>query len=114
MNATKLTLLNTSILTSFGTYLYEPLTLEEARALIREFQQEGKAIQSAIGHQATAELLSGLLEYPVAVNRMDFKQTVETAGLVFKLKGRPPEGKILSREELEEMGYEFGLLQRVA
>lgn len=108
----KLTLLNTSILTSFGTYVYEPLTLEAARALLRRFQQEGKTIESAIGHQTTAELLSGLLDYPVAVNRIEFMQTVETVALVFKLKGRPPEGKVLSRKELEEIGYEFGLLRR--
>jgi hypothetical protein len=114
MNETKLTLLNTSILTSFGTYTYEPLTLEGACALVSEFQREGKSIQSAIGHQTTAELLSGLLDYTVAINRMEFKQTVETVALVFKLKGRPPEGKVLSREELEEIGYEFGLLTRKA
>lgn len=114
MLATKLTLLNTSILTSFGTYTYEPLTLEEARALVGEFRQEGKSIQSAIGHQTTAELLSTLLGIAVAVNRTEYQQTVGDAALIFKLKGRPPEGKVLSREELEEMGYEFGLLQRVA
>jgi len=34
--------------------------------------------------------------------------------LVFKLKGRVPEGKVLSREELEAIGYEFGLLTRTA
>jgi hypothetical protein len=103
MNEMKLILLNTSILTSFGSYTYEPLTLEGARTLLREFRQEGKTIQSAIGHQATAELLSGLLNYTVMVNRMEFKQTVETVALIFKLKGRPPAGKILSREELEEI-----------
>src|SRR5438874_9947359 len=105
MNETKLTLLNTSILTSFGTYTYEPLTLEEARALVSEFQREGKSLQSAIGHQTTAELLSGLLGLTVAVNRTEYKQTVSDVALIFKLKGRPPEGKVLSREELEEMGY---------
>jgi len=114
MDETKLTLLNTSILTSFGTYVYEPLTLEEARALASEFEQKGKIIQSAIGHQTTADLLSGLLGLTVAVNRTEYKQAVNDVALIFKLKGRPPEGKVLSREELEEMGYEFGLLQRVA
>ncbi|MGA9995423.1 MAG: DUF1874 domain-containing protein [Pyrinomonadaceae bacterium] len=113
MTATKLTLLNTSILTSFGTYVYTPLTLEEARDLVGEFRWEGKPIQSAIGHQATAELLSSLLGISVAANRIKHRQTVEDAALIFKLKGRPPQGKILSREELEEQGYEFGLLQRV-
>jgi len=114
MNETKLTLLNTSILTSFGTYRYQPLTLEEARALVGEFQQAGKQIQSAIGHQATAELLTALLPINVAVNRIEYLQAVGDVALVFKLKGRPPEGKVLSREEVEELGYEFGLLQRIA
>lgn len=113
MNETQLILLNTSILTSFGTYTYKPLTLEEARALVSEFQREGKSIQSAIGHQATAELLSSLLGIAVAANRVEYRQTVGDAALIFKLKGRPPEGKVLSREELEEMGYEFGLLTRI-
>ena len=114
MNETKLTLLNTSILTNFGTYIYQPLTLEEARALVGEFQQSRKQIQSAIGHQATAELLSSLLAINVAVNRIEYLQAVGDVALVFKLKVRPPEGKVLSREEVEKMGYEFGLLRRVA
>jgi hypothetical protein len=113
MNEKKLTLLNTSILTSFGTYSYEPLTLTAVRAIVSEFQQEGRTIQSAIGHQSTAELLAMLLGFPVAVNRMDFKHTVGDIALIFKLKGRPPEGKVLSREELEAMGYEFGLLSKM-
>lgn len=113
MDETKLILLNTSILTSFGIYTYKLLTLEEARALVSKFQQEGKPIQSAIGHQTTAELLSALLGIAVAVNRMDVRQTIKTVALVFKVKGRPPEGKVLSREELEKMGYEFELLTRI-
>jgi hypothetical protein len=114
LNETKLTLLNTSILTSFGSYTFKPLTLEEAQALVNDFQQEGRSIQSAIGHQSTADLLTMLLGFPVAVNRLEFKQSVDDVALIFKLKGRPPEGKVLSREELEEMGYEFGLLKRSA
>jgi hypothetical protein len=112
MNETQLILLNTSILTSFGTYVYKPITLEEAQELVKEFQRKGKTIQSAIGHQATAELLSSLLEVAVAANRVEYRQTTKDAALIFKLKGRPPEGKVLSREELEEIGYGFGLLTR--
>lgn len=81
--------------------------------LVCEFQQEGKRIQSAIGHQTTADLLTKVLGFSVAANRMEFKQTMDEMALVFKLKERPPEGKVLSREELEDMGYEFGLLTRI-
>src|SRR2546423_14519072 len=82
MRETNLFLLSTSILTSFGAYTYEPLTLEQARALLREIWQEGKTIQSAIGHQSTAELLTTLLEFPVAANRIEFKQAVDDLALI--------------------------------
>ena len=113
MKETKLVLLNTSILTGYGTFSYTRLSLDEARSLVRRFQQAGKTIESAIGHQSTADLLTMLLEFPVEVNRMDFKQTTDDAGLVFKLRERAPEGRILSREELASIGYEFGLLVRI-
>jgi hypothetical protein len=58
--------------------------------------------------------LTTLLEFPVAANRMEFQQMLDDAALIFKLNGRPPEGKVLSREELEEIGYEFGLLSRLS
>jgi hypothetical protein len=50
----------------------------------------------------------------VPQNRVEFKQTADDLGLVLKLKQRPPPGKILSREEIEEIGYEFGLITRLA
>jgi hypothetical protein len=114
VNYSRLTLLNTSVITAYGTYVYKPLTLNEAQTVLHEFRETGKTTQSAIGHQSTADLLSALLEFPVKVNRMEFKQAVDDVGLVFKLKQRAPEGMILSREELEAIGYEFGLLVRTA
>lgn len=114
MNSSKLTLLNTSILTAFGTYQYDPLSLDEARTLIHEYDAMNKPIESAIGHRSTAELLAALLDFPVPDNRVEFHQTIDDAGLIFKLKQRPPEGKVLSREEIEKIGYEFGLLTRLA
>jgi hypothetical protein len=113
MTGKKLTLLNTSVLTGYGTFVYQPLTLKEAIKLVHEFQQAGKFIESAIGHQATADLLSILLEFPVTVNRLEFNQTLDDAALIFKLKQRVTEGKVLNREEIETIGYEFGLLTRL-
>ncbi len=112
MNKRTLTLLNTSILTSFGKYSYDPVSLEQARQIVRDSQVRGETVQSAIGHQSTADLLTMLLEFPVPVNRMEFKQEVDDMALVFKPKQRIGEGKVLTREELEAIGYEFGLLVR--
>ncbi|MGZ5434686.1 MAG: STIV orfB116 family protein, partial [Pyrinomonadaceae bacterium] len=81
----RLALLNTSILTAFGTYRYESLSLEQAKKLICEFKQANKPIESAIGHQPTANLLEALLEFPVPKNRIEFRQGVDDLALVFKL-----------------------------
>ena len=47
------------------------------------------------------------------MNRIQFSHEKGQFALVFKLKGRPEEGKILSREEIEAIGYEFGVLYRM-
>lgn len=110
----KLTLLNAPILTAHGDFRFAPLSLEAAKSLIRKFQAENKSIESAIGHAATAEILTELLEFPVAANRIEFRQTNDdAAALIFKLKTRIPEGKVLNRDEIEQTGYEFGLLTKI-
>jgi hypothetical protein len=103
------TLLNTSILTSFGDYQYKEITLEHAM----EFVNAG-FYQSAIGHASTAQIMTELLGVPVEMNRMLYSQQVGEAAIVFKLNGRAPEGVILSREEIEKIGYSWGLLTRTA
>lgn len=112
MNGRKLTLLNGGILTEYGTYTYAPLSTEEARALVRKHLAGGGAVESAVGHEATAELLSYLLDITVPANRIEYRQAPGDTALVFKLCARPPEGKALTREEVEAVGYELGLLTR--
>lgn len=101
------TLLNTSILTQYGTYSYEPATLDEVRTRIATSEW-----QSAIGHESTAQILTDLLGVDVPVNRMQYSQQPGEIAVVFKLKARAPEGVILTRAEIEEIGYEFGFLTR--
>lgn len=105
----KVTLLNTSIITAHGSYRYEPLSLQDARQVALT-----NSAESAIGHQVTADLLSQLFGFNVPMNRVNFEQGVGDAAIVFKLRGRPEEGKILTREEVDAIGYDFGLLTRVA
>ncbi len=102
-----LTLLNTSILTAYGSYRYEPLSLELAQQLVAE------GFVSAVGHDSTAQILSALLGVAVPVNRFDYQQYPGEQAVIFKLKRRPPEGAILTAEELQSIGYEFGLLTRL-
>lgn len=101
-------ILNTSILTEFGSYDYWKCPLSKAKEML-----QGKEILSAVGHQATADILTELLEVEIPMNRIQFSHNVNQFALVFKLKGRPEEGKILTREEIESIGYEFGVLYRM-
>lgn len=106
---TKLALLNTSILTAAGNYTLTDITLGQARQLV-----DGAEIDSAIGHASTAEIMTTLLGADVPVNRQMFAQAVGQQALVFKLNGRPEEGRILTAEEIEKIGYKFQLLERIA
>lgn len=106
----KLALLNTSILTSTGLFSLDDITLTEARELVQENLNE---LDSAIGHQSTAEIMSALLEVEIPVNRQVFQQQVEQKALVFKLNGRPEEGKVLTVDDIENIGYKFQVLERL-
>ena len=105
----KLVILNTSILTTEGTFTLKDITLDEARNLVKE-----NNILSAVGHQSTADILTTLLETEVPMNRIQFAQELNQKALVFKLNGRPEEGKILTTEEIEAIGYKFQLLTKIS
>lgn len=106
----RLVLLNAPILTAHGRFEFEPLSVEQARDVVRCAEQ----VESAIGHAATAEVMSKLLGYKVETNRTQFFQTVEDVALIFHLKKRIGEGQVLDAGEIEEIGYEFGILRKIA
>jgi hypothetical protein len=110
----RLTFLNAPIVTAPGVYNYEILTPQAARKLLTEFQEQNREICSAVGHEATAEVMTRLLKFPVKFNRVEFTQKTDDVALVFKLKKRAPEGTVLCCEELEAIGYELGLLTRLS
>jgi hypothetical protein len=105
MDFSRIVFLNTSILTCDGVFSMRTVTLDEVKALPETIERV-----SAIGHASTAEILTELLEEKIEVNRIEYKQQRGDLAVVFKLKGRPPEGTILSREEIEIIGYEFKFL----
>lgn len=104
-----ITLLNTSILTSFGSHVYEQIDLAEAKAMVTHNDW-----QSAIGHESTAWVISKLLSIDCPVNRISYIQQPGDIALVFKLNGRAQEGRIMSQDEIEAMGYTWGRLVRAS
>lgn len=106
----KLALLNTSILTTAGEYSLTDITLDEARAIVKKHRDN---LNSAIGHASTADIMTALLSVKIPINRQMFIQEVGQRALVFKLNGRPEEGKILTVEDIEQIGYKFQLLYRI-
>ncbi len=101
------TLLNSPRLTDFGSYQYRSITIDEVRRKI------GAGYQSAIGHPATAKVLSDLLGVEVKSHRMNYRQQPGEQAIVFELNRRPPEGAVLELVDIINIGYRFGLLTRV-
>lgn len=101
-------ILNSPILTDYGLWRFSgPLEVAQARELLKG------GYQSAVGHQSTAELLSSLLEMPINKERIDAKFQPGDRALVFRLRQRQQEGFVLSTQDLNAMGYDLNLLERV-
>lgn len=104
-----ITILNTSILTTAGTFRLDDITLDEAKNLVHN-----NDILSAVGHKSTADILTTLLQKEIPANRIEYAQNINEKALVFKLNGRPEEGKILTADEIQEIGYKFQLLTKLS
>ncbi len=101
-------LFNGTVATTNGLYRISNINIKTAIELI---EQRGHI--SAIGHEATAEIMGEILGRDIEMNRIQFKQKVGQLAIVFKLNQRPPEGTILNREEIEKIGYTFKLMERL-
>jgi hypothetical protein len=99
-------ILNSPILTSFGRYVYRPISVEEARSILL-----AEGFVSAVGHEGTANLLSNLLGVSIPANRIAITMKPGDKALVFQLLHRLPEGRVLSVEELKAVPYRLGLLE---
>jgi hypothetical protein len=101
----KIVILNTSILTNYGKFNYYSVSLEIVKESVLN-----REILSAVGHESTAQIISSLLNIQCPVNRIQYIQHPRDCVFIFKLNGRPPEGKILSIKEIEEIGFTWGRL----
>lgn len=97
--------LNTPILTDYGVYKFSKISIKEAK----NFLKEGD-FTSVVGHQATAEFMSELLEIPVPFNRIPIKMVAGDKAIVFRMLDRLPEGQVLA--DLSAIRYEIGFLDK--
>ncbi len=101
--------LNTAVVTDYGDYRLEgPISVAQAAELL------SRGFVSAVGHVPTAEFLSNLLGITIPANRIRVEMRPGDCALVFRLKERLPEGKVLSADEMKQIPFELAILRRLA
>jgi len=82
-----------------------PISLEEVKEILRSVSF---TFTSAVGHESTARILTTLLGVEVPLNRVAISLSPSDKLIVFQIKMRLEEGRILSEEEVRSL-YEQGL-----
>jgi hypothetical protein len=108
VEAAAVALLNSPVLTDYGYFAFERISPKSARTLIAR-----RGWHSAMGHAASAQAFSRLLEINCPMNRIRYVQAPGEQALVLRLLQRLPEGSVLDIPQLEAVGYEIGLLTRL-
>lgn len=101
-------LFNGTVATTNGLYRIDDIDLSRARKYLKQ-----NGFISAIGHEATAEIMSELLGFNIPMSRIQFHQEVGQIAIVFKLNERPSEGEILNREQVKKIGYSLKIMERL-
>jgi len=78
------------------------ISLEEVKSLLRE------GFVSAVGHASTAEVITLLTGIEVPVNRISISLSPGDRLIVFQLRTRLEEGRVLNEEEVKAL-HEQGL-----
>lgn len=99
---------NGLVCTSNGLYRISDLTAEEAQELI-----ERHGFVSAVGHAASAQVLSEVLGVKVEMNRIHYVQAVGQKAIALVLEVRPAEGEVLSAPEVRAVGFCLKLMERL-
>lgn len=81
------------------------MTVGRTKTFLRFAKEKKIEIVSAVGHEATAKLLSQLLSQEIKCERKSIFMKPGDIGLHFFPKQRIPEGKILNEEEIQKLNY---------
>lgn len=100
--------LNTTIITSPGIYKVGEISNQAAQ----EYIERANFVLSAIGHEATALAASELLGIDLPVNCIQYVQGDWDIALCLKIRGRLPEGQVLTREQMDEIGYSWWVMRK--
>ena len=93
-----------SMLTPPATVKVTEVSEEEVKRVI------ANGFTSAIGHDATAKIISTRLGVQVPVNRVAIQLKPGDLLLVFQLLTRLPEGKVLNEEEMKQVAAKWFLV----
>jgi len=77
------------------------ISVQEAKQLL------ARGFISAVGHNSTADIMSRVLGITVPYNRIQVFLEPNDEAVCFILKARPPEGRVLTAEELQQLGFYF-------
>lgn len=101
-------LLNSPILTDYGLWrLRGPLSIDEAG------KRAAVGFVSAIGHAASAHLLSEILGVDVPVARIRARLAPGDEAIVLRLRDRLPAGAVLDEATLRTLPFDLSLLTRL-
>lgn len=97
-------LFNTNIIPGEAVVRVSEITAEKAAEIAAD------GFTSAIGHESTAAAFSEIIGHNVPVNRIQASPKGGDIAISMKINGRLPEGQILGRDQLNEIGYTLYLI----
>jgi hypothetical protein len=102
-------LFNTNIIPSPAVVRVSLISRESAIDYVKYYPKS--EIISAIGHEATARCMSELLGINVEVNRINANPVTGNVAISLKLNGRIEEGKVLTIEDMDNIGYSLFFIE---
>jgi lauroyl/myristoyl acyltransferase len=84
------------------TVRFRKIDKEKAKEILKNNE-----FVSAVGHQATADLLTAIMGVHIPMNRIAVRMGKGDIGVHFFLKQRLPEGTVLGKDELDRLSYDL-------